>query len=119
MTFQKQAVLPERIGVGKNLNFVFFVLVSFVFLRGCSRSERLQAWVVTQNMVVFKDYRNDMQIPSFQLNKGDVCVLGAQKNEKVFLYTEVLCPGRGYGWTADHAFELITPERAFPNASPK
>lgn len=91
---------------------IFFLIFIVLSLVGCSKNTGLRAWVATKNIVVYKDFRDDAQVPAFELKTGDMCVLGEQKIEKAYRYTEVLCPGRGYGWAADYAFAVVTPENA-------
>jgi hypothetical protein len=95
--------------MGKGLKILFLIFAA-LSLVGCSKNTGLRAWVTTKNMVVYKDFRDDAQVPAFELKIGDVCVLGEQRTEKAYRYTEVLCPGRGYGWAADYAFAVITRE---------
>lgn len=94
----------------KALNF--FLIFTALSLVDCSRNTGLRAWVATKNIVVYNDFRDDAQVPAFELKIGDVCVLGEQKTEKAYRYAEVLCPGRGYGWAADYAFAVITRKNA-------
>ena len=93
----------------KNIKILFLIFIA-VSLAGCSKNTELRAWVATKNIIAYKDFCGDAQVPAFELKTGDVCVLGEQRTEKVYRYTEVLCPGHGYGWTADYAFAVITRE---------
>lgn len=97
----------RKIGMEKKIR-LGFLLFTILLLGACSKNKELRAWVVTKNIVVYKDYRGDGQLFAFELTVGDVCVLGEQKNEKAYRYTEVLCPGRGYGWAADYVFAQVT-----------
>jgi hypothetical protein len=91
----------------KIIKFLPLTAMILMGMLGCCRKSEPTAWVATKNIVVYKDYVGDAQIVAFNLEVGDICVPGREEIAKVFLYTEVLCPDKGYGWVADHEFKII------------
>lgn len=87
--------------------FVLLLSTCLFDLLGCCKKIELQAWVSRENTPVYSDHVGDAQVVSFNLQAGDICVPGRQEVEKVYRYTEVLCPGKGYGWVADTNFIII------------
>ncbi len=100
-------MLERSIGMVKIIKFLLISAMLLVVMFGCCRKPEPTAWVVTKNMVVYKDHAGDAQDEAFNLEVGDICVPGREVIEKVFQYTEVLCPGKGYGWVADRDFKII------------
>lgn len=79
-------------------------------LAGCEPSHVPKAWVARKELPAYKSPEGDAQVVAFKLYPGDVCVPGEKVVEKVFSYTEVVCPGRGYGWVADYDFDTVSKE---------
>jgi hypothetical protein len=92
------------------VKIIKFLVTSVMILAGafgCCRELEPTAWVATRNISVYKDHTGDAQDVAFELDVGDICVPGRVETEKVFQYTEVLCPGKGYGWAANPYFKVI------------
>ena len=60
-----------------------------------------EAWIANREIIVYKSPIGDQQDIAFKLSTGDICIPGKESIEKVFKYTEVLCPKLGYGWVID------------------
>jgi hypothetical protein len=99
-------VLKRSIGMVKIIKLLLISAMSLMLMLGCCKEPEPTAWVVTKNMVVYKDFGNTV-VEAFNLDVGDICILGREEIDKVFLYTEVLCPDKGYGWVIDSDFKII------------
>ena len=95
----------------KKNNFLIFCIIINMSLFGCRKEASIEVWIATREISVYKSPIGDGQDLVFKLSAGDVCIPGKESIEKVFKYTEVLCPKLGYGWVIDSQYFTVVTQQ--------